>query len=395
MTAPRLEVEALRRAAELFAQKQFAEAGDVLAGELAERPSAELWNDWAAVQLNLGQVVDAELAFRRALALDGEHETAAGNLGAVLFLQRRYAEAVPFLRRAAAGAPAGERAEFEKMLAEAESKTPRAEEIAEAQPVALVAEPDAAAVRAAFATARQAAPESSYDDWFESVFRQRVPVPNARIATSWGDDSPWGKKAHNALVQVECEYVAELLREIHAKRIPGDVAEFGIFQGWWIGYLWQVTEQLGMARRVYGFDSFEGLSEPHPEHDASFWKKGQYACSLEQVSQNVLAAERPRIKLVKGFFEKSLRRPEAQLAEKFCYARIDCDIYEPALDCLRYLSNRLTDGAILVFDDWPHVRGLGEQRAFEEWNPTVPQLEFEFLFYGSIGHFYTRVHHCK
>ena len=67
----------------------------------------------------------------------------------------------------------------------------------------------------------------------------------------------------------------------------------------------------------------------------------------------------------------------------------------PALDCLNYLGPRLADGAILVFDDWPHLRGYGEQRAFEEWLPTVPHLEFEFLFYGAIGHSYTRVHHKK
>ncbi len=96
--------------------------------------------------------------------------------------------------------------------------------------------------------------------------------------------------------------------------------------------------------------------------------------------------------LVKGFFEKSLLSPEALLAEQFCYARIDCDIYQPALDCLHYLGPRLADGAIVVFDDWPHTRGFGEQRALEEWLPTVPELQFEFLFYGAIGHFYTRVH---
>jgi hypothetical protein len=77
------------------------------------------------------------------------------------------------------------------------------------------------------------------------------------------------------------------------------------------------------------------------------------------------------------------------------YVRIDCDIYLPALDCLNYLGSRLADGAILVFDDWPRLRGYGEQRACEEWLPTVPHLEFEFLFYGAIGHFYTRVHPKK
>ena len=42
-----------------------------------------------------------------------------------------------------------------------------------------------------------------------------------------------------------------------------------------------------------------------------FGKKGQYACSLEEVSRNVQAASRPRIKLIEGFFEKSLRSPQA------------------------------------------------------------------------------------
>jgi hypothetical protein len=70
------------------------------------------------------------------------------------------------------------------------------------------------------------------------------------------------------------------------------------------------------------------------------------------------------------------------LAELFCYARIDCDIYQP----------RLADGAIVVFDDWPHTRGFAEQQALEEWLPTVPGLQFEFPLYGAIGHFYTRIH---
>jgi len=235
----------------------------------------------------------------------------------------------------------------------------------------------------------------TYDDWFESVFRLRVPAPGARIACSWPEESTWGKRAHSALVSVECDYVSMLLQKIKEEAVEGDIAEFGIFQGWWINLFWDETEKLGMLRRIYGFDSFQGLSEPDPRRDASYWKKGQYACSFEQVSKNVFAQQRPRIKLVKGFFEKSLRGPDAILAEKFCYVRIDCDLYEPTHDCLNYLSNRLSDGAILVFDDWPHLLGYGEQHAFQQWLPRVPQLEFEFLFYNTIGHFYLRVHHKK
>jgi len=38
---------------------------------------------------------------------------------------------------------------------------------------------------------------------------------------------------------------------------------------------------------------------------------------------------------------------------------------------------------------------MGERRAFEEWLPKVPHLEFQSLYYGSTGHFYTRVHRMK
>jgi len=260
-------------------------------------------------------------------------------------------------------------------------------------PIAEASNHSPAPVASAAPSARTWDSSVSYDDWCRVVFRQHVPVPGVRIAASWAEDSEWGLRAYNALALLECEYAAKLLAQIRDEKIEGNIVEFGIYQGWWVNFLYKTTEELGLNRRIYGFDSFEGLSDPHPEHDQAFWKKGQYACSLEQVSKNVQAALRPRLKLVKGFFEKSLRSAEALVAEKFSYVRIDCDIYLPALDCLNYLAPRLADGAILVFDDWPHLRGYGEQRAFEEWLPTVPNLEFEFLFYGAIGHFYTRVHH--
>jgi hypothetical protein len=131
----------------------------------------------------------------------------------------------------------------------------------------------------------------------------------ARIATSWPEDSYWGRRAFLALTQLEIEYATQLLQEIRDNNVEGDIAEFGIFEGWWINLFWQATEQWGMPRRIYGFDSFAGLSEPHPEHDQAFWKKGQYACSFEQVAKNVQCAARPRIKLVKGFFENSAPMP--------------------------------------------------------------------------------------
>lgn len=232
-----------------------------------------------------------------------------------------------------------------------------------------------------------------YSEWTKTVFGVEIPAPGVLFSASFPGDSIWGQKTHEALLGVEIEYVEHLLRKLKGDNVPGALVEFGIFEGWWVNHLFEASERLGLERPVIGYDSFQGLSAPHPEHDDAFWQEGQYSASLEKVAANIKLAERARIKLIPGFFAESLGNGDATSVGQIAYARVDCDIYEPALDCLKYLGPRLSDGAVLVFDDWPHRLEVGEARAFYEWLPTVPHLRFEFLFFGTWGHFYMRVRH--
>ncbi len=236
-------------------------------------------------------------------------------------------------------------------------------------------------------------PAVQYGDWTRNTFGREIPAPGVLFAASFEGNSIWGQKTHEALIGIELQYVDHLLSELKRDEVPGALVEFGVFNGWWVNHLFEASERLDLLRPVIGYDSFQGLSPPHPEFDEEFWQEGQYAASLESVRQNVRADERPRIQLIKGFFADSLTGPEAAAVGDIAYARIDCDIYEPALDCLRYLAPRLTHGAVLVFDDWPHRLDVGEARALAEWLPAVPNLRLEFLFFGTWGHFYTRVWH--
>jgi hypothetical protein len=232
-----------------------------------------------------------------------------------------------------------------------------------------------------------------YHSWAREVFGAEVPAPGVLFAASFSPGSKWGQKVHNALLQVELEYVDQLLTSVRDNNVRGSVAEFGVFEGWWVNYLFEATERLDLPIPILGFDSFKGLSAPHPHFDANFWQEGTYSASRQVVEQKVAAGERPRIRLFEGFFSESLLAPEAQAVDDIAYARIDCDIYEPAAQCLSYLSKRLSHGSVLVFDDWPHQIRIGEGRAFAEWVPTVQHLRFEFLFFGTWGHFYIRVWH--
>jgi hypothetical protein len=235
-----------------------------------------------------------------------------------------------------------------------------------------------------------------YVNWTAQVLGAPMPTDfRANKLNSWyRDDSEWFKKAFAALFAIELEYAEALVHTIRCDGVVGAFAEFGVFQGAWINKLYEISERAGLgAREIWGFDSFAGLSPPNPSIDGPFWKEGMYAASRDQVAANVSAVQRPRIRLVEGFFADSLTSAEAAELGEIAYARIDCDLYEPTVDCLTYLGPRLSNGSILVFDDWAHHPEFGETRAFFEWVPTVPHLGFEFLALGPWDHCYIRVRH--
>jgi Macrocin-O-methyltransferase (TylF) len=226
-----------------------------------------------------------------------------------------------------------------------------------------------------------------YDSMAAAVFGRSLPSDVRHLYYLMSDypkDSVWFDKCYKALLGVEYEYVEQLLQQAKDTGIIGDLVEFGIWRGAWINVFYDITTRVGLERKIWGFDSFAGLSKPHEKYDTTgYWKEGMYAASRAEVEEQVQAKNRPRIRLVEGFFRESLKTPEAQSLGPVCFARIDCDIYEPALDCLSFLSSRLSDGAILVFDDWEFFSpDFGETRAFFEWVKTVPHLRFEYLSLG-------------
>lgn len=217
---------------------------------------------------------------------------------------------------------------------------------------------------------------------------------NVKLCSVYPDGSDAFRRCHEALLEVEFDIIERLIKDLGERKVPGSFAEFGIYQGAWIDRLFRMTEKSGLSdRRIYGFDSFQGLSRPHEQFDVSYWQEGMYAASLAEVARRVDAAKRPRIHLIEGFFADSLPRADAQAVGDIAFARIDCDIYEPAKDCLRFLSKRLSHGAILVFDDWTHDYSVGEGRAFAEWVDTVPHLGFRVIFLGPWDHLHLRVLH--
>ena len=235
-----------------------------------------------------------------------------------------------------------------------------------------------------------------YLDLTQSVFgRSITPITDTSIkaVSSFPIDSKYFQSCTPSLFGAEVTYAGDLLQDIRDHDVPGDVVEFGVFKGEWVNRLYDLMQAARLERRLWGFDSFQGLSKPSGEFDDPYWKEGMFNAGLEEVRRLVKADQRTSIKLVPGFFSESLKSQEAKDLRQVSFVRIDCDIYEPAVECLDFLGDRLSHGSILVFDDWSHNPHLGETKAFFDWVKTVPHLAFEFIFFGMWDHFYIRVWH--
>jgi Macrocin-O-methyltransferase (TylF) len=215
-------------------------------------------------------------------------------------------------------------------------------------------------------------------------------APRGRLLSTFDMDSELGKPIANAAFAAEHTFVRGLLDDLDQSGVRGDIVEFGVGPATNLERLCDWRAHSRIDRQVWGFDSFEGLPAT-TSADLDCWSQGMYAHSIESVSETLEAQNRPWLHLVKGWFDQTLRSPDILAIASIAYVRIDCDLHASAATCLKYLTSRLPDQSILVFDDWTYDPQKGETRAFLEWLPTVPHLSFETLLENPLGHVYFRV----
>jgi hypothetical protein len=134
-------------------------------------------------------------------------------------------------------------------------------------------------------------------------------------------------------------------------------------------------------KRVYGFDSFEGLPETWDRNDSPY-AKGHFNLQgqLPSVPENV--------ELVKGWFCDTLPVFAASHQEdKIALLHIDCDLYSSTVDTFKNLKQMFQDNMIIVFDELINYPGYERHEilAFYEFLQTNPQWKVEWI--GCVGLF--------
>jgi hypothetical protein len=174
-------------------------------------------------------------------------------------------------------------------------------------------------------------------------------------------------------------YVDELYRKI--VDVPGSILEFGV---WWganlalFESLRAVHEPYNYARKIIGFDTFEGYTPPDDAdgghalvHEGAYSVDTSYRAHLEQVlachrAENVMSHV-DRFSLEVGdageqITEYLARHPETIVS----LAYFDMQLYAPTKACLEAIVPHLTRGSVIAMDELASDEFPGETLAFRE-----------------------------
>lgn len=150
----------------------------------------------------------------------------------------------------------------------------------------------------------------------------------------------------------------------------GLICEFGVAKGKSINLLAGKLKD----KKLYGFDSFEGL----PETWRGNYPKGTFKTALPTVRENV--------ELIPGWFDQTLPVFLAAHPEPALLLHLDADLYSSTKIVLKLMQPRLVAGTVLVFDEFFNYPGWleGEYKAFFEFVEAA-KLDFEYLGYNNLG----------
>jgi hypothetical protein len=178
----------------------------------------------------------------------------------------------------------------------------------------------------------------------------------------------------------------QAVRQVVRRGIAGCVVECGVWRGGSsMAAALALLEEGDRSRDLYLFDTFEGMTKPldvdrtadgtpaqvHLDRDVNRTGHVWAVADIEGVGQNMISTGYPpeRIHLVKGPVEATLpsRGPPGPIA----LLRLDTDWYESTRHELRHLFPLLSEGGILIIDDYGHWAGA--RKAVDEYFAGQPR----------------------
>lgn len=199
---------------------------------------------------------------------------------------------------------------------------------------------------------------------------KRLVIRNIPSASSYKPHyCPWRdeafKKKYSAVrnktgLTPEALYNLEFFLGLTA-RVPGDVFELGVWKG---GSARVVADFLSASNKtLYLFDSFEGMQHVDTLRDRHV--VGDFGdTSLEGVKEFVLESVNKKVEFKKGWIPQTFSGLDKI---SISFAHIDLDLKDSIDSALDFICPRLSEGAVVVFDDYGFASCPGAKVAVDQF----------------------------
>ncbi len=229
---------------------------------------------------------------------------------------------------------------------------------------------------------------------------------------SWRDREAWARtrRVHRVLPYTlvgvgGLEATDRLARAVVADAIPGDFVELGVARGGCAALLgstlFENAHQGVIGRRLWLFDSFEGLPAPTDEDYSGEGGErttgdhirplgvGDCLGTLDDVQDLLLRRFRypaDRVRFVKGWFQDTIPVVRDEIG-RIAVLRMDGDWYESTRTCLEGLYDKVVPGGAIIIDDYEACYGC--ERAVTEFLD-ARQLEVDMHLDGRGGSYFRK-----
>ena len=147
------------------------------------------------------------------------------------------------------------------------------------------------------------------------------------------------------------------------QNIEGDVTEFGCYVGESSKYLMKTLLENNSDKKLYVYDSFEGLPPLSKWEEGTGWREGTLKSTEQILISNFVENNLPPPIIHKDWFKNV---PEDKLPEKISFAFLDGDFYDSIYDSLNKIFDRVSDGGYICFHDYQRPDLPGVRAAIED-----------------------------
>jgi O-methyltransferase len=164
--------------------------------------------------------------------------------------------------------------------------------------------------------------------------------------------------------QDQVKKLVEYLLDTIENNIDGDVVELGCYVGESSKYLMKTLIETNSNKKLYVYDSFEGLPDLSKWEINTGWRPRTLVTSEDVLTSNFIENNLPTPIITKGWF---CDIPENRLPEKISFAFLDGDFYDSIYDSLVKVYDRVVDGGYIFFHDYKRNDLPGVEAAIKDF----------------------------